>query len=611
MPALQPLISVIVPVYNVQGYVGPCLASLAAQDDSTFEVIVVIDGATDGSLAEARATVGADPRFRIIEQANRGLSGARNAGLDLARGELIAFVDGDDRVAPTYLSAMREALEELGSDWVACGILYVDADGTEHPHSGIHDAPALMGEARRLPLSDWGDVIRLFPSAWNKLYRRSLIEGLRYDEGTYFEDHAFFYRASLRTDHILHLPQPLYIQTQGREGQITREDSDRVFEQLAVIETLYGIMHEGLESHQKSGAEAAFAKVATRLMIERTPALYDEARRTAFASAAGALLERFGVDYERDRDPALPLIWGERMAGRPALSVVIPTDGQAEPLLQTIQSLTHQDMRDFEVILVAGTESSHLPELPDIPYLRHLTASTPGACGARNTGLAAARGTYVQFLDAGDTLIAHRLRPYVECALRARAQIAVAPFWMGESTEHFNTGFHVERAPDAGPLPLDARVALDLNAHPSAKLFDREMLLTGDVRFDADPLGTWGMLLRSVGEAADGFYWDQPLLHLNEAPACRQTWRARVPAAAIAAALTRIAPEGLEPDAFRRLLARAFWEKAHFAEYPDEPARARFKAEAAAWVRRHKIAAEGPLDYYLGPEIEAIMRERD
>ena len=103
-------------MYNVQGYVAKCMASLSAQTLADFEVIVIDDGSTDGSLLEAQTAIGTDLRFRLIQQENSGLSEARNVGLELAQGTFIAFVDSDDSVTPGYLFRLWQALENTGAD---------------------------------------------------------------------------------------------------------------------------------------------------------------------------------------------------------------------------------------------------------------------------------------------------------------------------------------------------------------------------------------------------------------------------------------------------------------------------------------------------------------
>ena len=98
-----PAISVIVPVYNVAAYVGECLSSLVHQTFTDFEIIAVNDGSTDGSLAILREFESSYPFIRVIDQPNAGVSAARKAGLALAQGKYVTFVDSDDSVATTYL----------------------------------------------------------------------------------------------------------------------------------------------------------------------------------------------------------------------------------------------------------------------------------------------------------------------------------------------------------------------------------------------------------------------------------------------------------------------------------------------------------------------------
>ena len=177
-----PAISIIVPVFNVQDHIGPCLESLLAQSFSDFECIVVDDGSTDDSRARVMETIDGDPRFQLISQENKGLSAARNIALDQVRGQAIAFVDGDDRVMCDFLAKMWDALCQSGADWVACGLRLVFPDGAGHTHSAIHTAPDLANQTAvtRHPLTSWQDAICHFPSAWNKLYRKELIKDLRF-----------------------------------------------------------------------------------------------------------------------------------------------------------------------------------------------------------------------------------------------------------------------------------------------------------------------------------------------------------------------------------------------------------------------------------------------
>lgn len=132
-----PKISVIVPAFNVARYVGECLASVCAQTLADWECIVVDDGSTDGTAERIREN--ADPRIRLIRQANHGVSAARNAGLAGARGVYLLFLDGDDRLHPDALrrlagelDAHPQALAAYGTVWAIC------EDGRSYPQKPLH-----------------------------------------------------------------------------------------------------------------------------------------------------------------------------------------------------------------------------------------------------------------------------------------------------------------------------------------------------------------------------------------------------------------------------------------------------------------------------------------
>lgn len=111
-----PLISVIVPVYNVERYLDQCMDSLVRQSYINLEIVVVDDGSTDSSGKKCDAWAERDSRIRVIHQANKGLAGARNAGLDVARGDYIGFVDSDDYTLPDMFSTMMRNMQESEAD---------------------------------------------------------------------------------------------------------------------------------------------------------------------------------------------------------------------------------------------------------------------------------------------------------------------------------------------------------------------------------------------------------------------------------------------------------------------------------------------------------------
>ena len=622
--AAAPLISVIVPVWNVEAHVAACLESLRAQTLGDFEAIVVDDGSTDESLARARAAAGEDARFRFLERPNGGLSAARNTGLAAARGDFIAFVDSDDTVEPEYLAALHDVLAESGADWVACAVRFVEPGGRAVVHSAIHGAPALPEDPSplRFDLACWTEVIRHYPSAWNKLYRRSLISETRFDEGTYYEDHAFFWQLAARTDQLLWLPRPLYRQTQGRAGQITRDGSERVFEQFTVLDRLTGIAR----ASGRAGVEEALARIATRLSFERSTAIAEPDRRRRFAEATAAWFAAQGLAPSCDWDAGIARAWVTRIGGQMPVSVVVPTEGDAGLLGRTLESLAGQRLRDVETIVVPDIAAAEMPEAlaevvaAALPEARMLPGAAEGeergVAAARNRGLTAATGTLVVFLDAGDRLLPGALADWAEGMLRTGAQMGAAPFRM-DNAEAPHNGFHDMRGLaqrlKRGRFAFDPEIALRLHAHPSAKIFRRDFLLTAGLRFAPGPLPSWGFVLEAALRAgAEGFLAEAAGVEIATAAEARQFWRAPVPPGDLLAAIEALA-DGLPGDLAarlpagwqRRLFARALWEKLTFAA-PDAATAEAWEREAADLMAARFAGQRGALDPFLGPRLGEI-----
>ncbi len=180
-------VSVIVPVYNVKPYLARCVDSILRQTMTDFELILVDDGATDGSgaLCDAYAQ---DERVRVIHQENRGLGLARNTGLEHARGEYVCFVDSDDYVGPELLAHLSAAAQRHQADAVFGGWTDIFADGRQKRHI-YREALFAMEEERRTCIlgcvsapPESREEVLWSVSAWAKLYRRDVVErhGLRF-----------------------------------------------------------------------------------------------------------------------------------------------------------------------------------------------------------------------------------------------------------------------------------------------------------------------------------------------------------------------------------------------------------------------------------------------
>ena len=209
----------IVPVYQVEAYLPRCIDSILAQTFTDFELILVNDGTKDGCPAIMQRYADQDARIRQVHKENGGLSSARNAGLDVARGEYIAFVDSDDYIAPTLLADAVRAADETGAQQVLFNYQLV-IDG-EEKGAYLHFEEETI-DVDRLGLAQY--FYRYWmpykhgQEAWSKLYRRSVIEenGLRFapNNEVFAEDTLFSAMYLMHTHVIAALNQPYvyYIQ---------------------------------------------------------------------------------------------------------------------------------------------------------------------------------------------------------------------------------------------------------------------------------------------------------------------------------------------------------------------------------------------------------------
>lgn len=184
-----PLISVIVPVYRVEQYLDKCVSSILAQTYANLEVILVDDGSPDNSGILCDRWAEKDARVRVIHQQNAGGGAARNAGLDVAKGQLIAFVDSDDYLASDMLASLYDLLEK-GADIAECDYLMTEDDDAAFEASESELRWYSREEAMVCHIADTAFCQLL----WNKLYRRHVIGDIRLPVGTRIDDEFFTYQ---------------------------------------------------------------------------------------------------------------------------------------------------------------------------------------------------------------------------------------------------------------------------------------------------------------------------------------------------------------------------------------------------------------------------------
>ena len=213
---MESIVSVIVPVYNVRRYLGACVDSLLGQTWPCLEVILVNDGSTDGSEQLCDEYADRDSRVKVIHQINAGAANAKNAGLDVAHGDYIAFMDSDDWAEPDWLEKMLSAAKAKDADVVECNFRMDYVDGSEDGNAA--------GTFRET-LFETRDYLRHYPNQWtcalfwNKLFRADLLKNVRFHtERRCVDDEFFTYKAVTGANRVQRITDVLYHYRQRRSS---------------------------------------------------------------------------------------------------------------------------------------------------------------------------------------------------------------------------------------------------------------------------------------------------------------------------------------------------------------------------------------------------------
>ena len=188
---MNDLISVIVPCYKVEEYLGKCIESIQKQTYKNLEIILVDDGSPDscGSICDEYAN--SDIRIKVIHKENGGLSDARNAGINIAKGKYIAFVDSDDLVTEDYIEYMYSMIAKTNCDLAISGVKTIFKNDEIKEEEGTRKNEVLTAEQtfEKLLFADVIDVC-----AYAKLYKRELFDDIRFPKGRVYEDTAIMYK---------------------------------------------------------------------------------------------------------------------------------------------------------------------------------------------------------------------------------------------------------------------------------------------------------------------------------------------------------------------------------------------------------------------------------
>lgn len=220
------LISVIVPIYNVEKYINKCVDSIINQTYKNIEIILVNDGSTDNCYNICNEYEKKDNRIKVIHQENSGLSEARNAGIKIANGEYLAFIDGDDYILEDMLEYLYGLINETNSEISVCNFIRYWNDDKKIVDYDITRKKIVLNKEKALKEILKNDLLKSF--AWNKLYKKSLFKNVKYPKGMKMEDVATTYKLISNSEKVVigKVPKYYYIQ---RDGSILATKSTSMY----------------------------------------------------------------------------------------------------------------------------------------------------------------------------------------------------------------------------------------------------------------------------------------------------------------------------------------------------------------------------------------------
>lgn len=258
-----PLVSIIVPMYNVGEFALPCVRSLLGQTYSNIEILIVDDGCTDNTVDLIEAAVAGDKRVEILRKENGGLSSARNYGTLQSRGDYLMYVDGDDLIDPRTVELMVEAAVKYQVLFVAASFAKTPPlESYEMKKSASFTLESGREHLRRLLLLEGESG-----SAWSKLFSRLLMPGLMFPEGQLFEDLGVISAICAQVDTVAVTDSPFYAYV-TRPGSITtlkKQGSKHIQDMGAAIEAVRQVAEGDFESEFECFQAYCTLRVAMRI----------------------------------------------------------------------------------------------------------------------------------------------------------------------------------------------------------------------------------------------------------------------------------------------------------------------------------------------------------
>lgn len=404
------LISIIVPIYNVENYLRECLDSIQNQTYKKFECIMVNDGSTDSSqqIAEEYLT---DSRFKLINQSNKGLSGARNTGISHIREEstFVAFVDSDDYIYSDFLETLIEYIED-------------DVDVIEGMIENFHDeikVDRVCHDFEKQTLMTKDDKLGKFAlnelrvSVFPKLFRKSLLTEDFFPEGWIFEDLAVVPELVSYSGKWIKLPKVIYGYRIRPNSITTKEFSE-----------------EKLDVFKIFGKYDLFFKDesdVTKLLVEKIKYLHLNYHDIEFVPEDS----QYKSLYKEEKEKILSQI--EEYEKGELISIIVPIYNVENYLRQCLDSIMSQTHQNFECLLINDGSPDNSADIcreyvEKDSRFKYFEKENGGVSSARNLGIECSGGAYITFIDADDWVDSDYLEVLYNALIDENADISVSTY---------------------------------------------------------------------------------------------------------------------------------------------------------------------------------------
>lgn len=404
------LISIVVPIYNVENYLRQCLDSISEQTYKNFECIMVNDGSTDSSQQIAEEYL-ADSRFKLINQSNKGLSGARNTGVSHIREEstFVAFVDSDDYIYPDFLETLIEHIEDdvdIIEGMIGCFHDEIKVDNISHNF----EKKILISKDDKLGELALNELrVRVFP----KLFRKSLLTEDFFPEGWIFEDLAVVPELVSHSRKWIKLPKVIYGYRIRPNSITTKEFSE-----------------EKLDVFKIFGKYDLFFKDesdVTKLLVEKIKYLHLNYHDIEFVPENN----QYKQLYQQEKQKLLSKI--ADYESKALISIIVPIYNVENYLRQCLDSIVSQTYQNFECLLINDGSPDNSEDIcreyvaKDARF-RYFEKENGGVSSARNLGIKCSRGAYITFIDSDDWVDSDYLEVLYTALIDENADISVSTY---------------------------------------------------------------------------------------------------------------------------------------------------------------------------------------